>query len=116
MGLNDLKKDEIIVKEEHVISTESVKDRISKINLEPSMSSETEPETQKVVAEKVERAQSVESVQKKISKFNFDSTLSSETEPEIEQRNSRPASSDYSDINDKKAIFESTMSSETEPE
>merc|ERR1712106_830450 len=76
--LNDLKKDEIIVKEEHVISTESVKYRISKINLEPSMSSETEPE--------------------------------------IEQRNSRPASSDYSDINDKKAIFESTMSSETEPE
>merc|ERR1712013_320559 len=67
------------------------------------------------------------SVKDKISKFSFESKISSDTEPEIEQRNSRPSSSDYSDIQDKKAIFEpqlkntnkelkSMTSSDTEPE
>merc|ERR1712106_752206 len=59
------------------------------------------------IAEKEEIIKPVESVKDRISKFNLESTMSSETEPDVEQRHSRPSSSDYSDIQEKEAIFES---------
>ena len=43
-------------------------------------------------------------IKDRISKFDKESTMSLEND--VEQRSSRPSSSDYSDIHEKKAIFE----------
>merc|ERR1712179_683878 len=62
-----------------------------------------EPKIEDIPESKDEINSSV-SVKEKISKFSFESKISSETEPEIEQRHSRPSSSDYSDHYEKKEI------------
>jgi len=107
-------------------------DKTTKLNFESATSSDTEPESDHRSSRPVssdvsemfdrktliqmkteetnednEKNELTKSVKDKISKFNLESTLSSETEPEMEQRHSRPSSSDYSDINEKKAVFES---------
>eukprot|EP00092_Neocalanus_flemingeri_P001529 GFUD01001631.1.p1 GENE.GFUD01001631.1~~GFUD01001631.1.p1 ORF type:complete len:1483 (-),score=457.12 GFUD01001631.1:238-4536(-) len=130
------KKEVIYEKKELVQPIESVKDKISKFNLESTMSSETEPEFEEKhtrqsssdysdmydkqtiiepkkeeIFEKEELVKPVESVKDRISKFNLDTAMSSETEPELEERHSRPSSSDYSDIHEKKAVFESKENS-----
>merc|ERR1711915_438309 len=57
----------------------------------------------------------VESIQDKISKFISESVKSSDTESEVYHEVSRPSSSDYSDIQGKKALFESLQSNELMP-
>jgi len=119
----ELKEEKILENIELVKPVETVKDRISKFNLESTVSSETEPEPD----EKLSRPSSSdmsefddkkmtmeptreellikpESIKDRISKFNKESTMSLEND--VEQRSSRPSSSDYSDIHEKKAIFE----------
>ena len=125
----DLMKNEVNETEELSKSTESIRDKILKFNLEKESEQETKncrkfstesynmTDEQLKAKERIDEiAEPAESVKMRISKFNLDSTQSSETEPEIEQKHSRPNSSDYSDIQDKRAIFEATISSETEPE
>merc|ERR1712013_479037 len=125
----DLMKNEVNETEELSKSTESIRDKILKFNLEKESEQETKncrkfstesynmTDEQLKAKERIDEiAEPAESVKMRISKFNLDSTQSSETEPEIEKKHSRPNSSDYSDIQDKRAIFEATISSETEPE
>merc|ERR1712008_440451 len=93
---------------------ESVKDRISKFNLESTMSSETEPDVEQRhsrpsssdysdIQEKI--AKSSDNISIKKEKVNISAT-SSDTEPEAEHKQSRPSSSDYSEIFDKKVIVD----------
>merc|ERR1711915_833215 len=57
----------------------------------------------------------VESIKDKISKFNSETVKSSDTESEVDHEVSRPSSSDYSDIQGKKALFESLQSNKLRP-
>merc|ERR1711915_974475 len=57
----------------------------------------------------------VESIKDKISKFNSETVKSSDTESEVDHEVSRPSSSDYSDIQGKKALFGSLQSNKLRP-